>query len=141
MDDVFAENTDCFDEAKFLALALAEFPSLADEFAENEGLFHVQMGVFSGVAQTAIERGDFATLKRCYKLADETMKNTSPGVENAIFVSFLENLNFEVSPYGAEAKRLLSPKLSQMLVELENHLQMLRESQQAREAKVQDANN
>ena len=133
MNGVFAENPDLIDEAKFLALALAEFPNLADEFAENEGLFHVQMGVFSRIARTAIERGDFATLKHCYNLADETMKNALPSVENAIFVSFLENLNFESSPHGAEAERLLSPKLTEMLAELNEHWRQIGEWQVAQQ--------
>ncbi len=50
-------------------------------------------------------------------------------VENAIYVSFLENLDFESSPFGAEARRLLSPTLSKMLVELEEHWQQIGEWQ------------
>jgi hypothetical protein len=73
-----------------------------------------------------IERGDFATLKRCYKLADETMKN-------AIFVSFLENLNFESSPHGAKAEKLLSPKLTEMLAELNEHWRQIGEWQVAQQ--------
>ncbi len=138
---VLVESPDRTDEAKFLALALAEFPDLRDDFAEYEGLLHPQMAAFSRVAENAIERGDFAALKRCYKIVDDTMKSASPSVENAVYVSFLEHLEFDSSPFGAEAKRLLPPKLSEMLVELEEHFQMLLESQQAREAKEQDADN
>lgn len=133
MNNAHAENPDYIDEAKFLALALAEFPSLADEFAENKGLFHVQMGTFSRLARVAIERGDFATLKRCHNLADETMRNASPSVENAIFVSFLENLDFESSSHGAEAERLLSPKLTEMLAELNEHWRQIGEWQVAQQ--------
>ena len=133
MNGVLGGNPDCIDEANFLALALAEFPSLTDEFAENEGLFHVQMGIFSRIARAAIERGDFSTLKRCYNLADETMGNASPSVENAIFVSFLENLNFEISPHGAEAEKLLSPKLTEMLAELNEHWRQIGEWQVAQQ--------
>ena len=136
---VLVENPDRVDEAKFLALALAEFPNLADEFAEDEDLFHVQMGTFSRVAKEAIERGDYATLKRCYKIADDAMKNATPSVENAVYVSFLEHLYFEGSPYGVEAKRLLPLKLSQMLVELEEHFQMLWEAQQAQSVEEHNA--
>ncbi len=139
--DVLAENSNLVDEAKFLAMALAEFPSLADEFGEDEGLFHVQMGTFSNVAKEAIERGDYTTLQRCYKIADDAIKNATPNVENAVYVSFLEHLYFEGSPYGAEAKRLLPPKLSQMLVELEKHFQMLWEAQQAQSVEEHNANN
>jgi hypothetical protein len=121
MNDALIGNPDGIDEAKFLAMAVAEFPSLAGAFAENEGLFHVQMGAFSHLAQDAIERGDLATVKRCYDLANEAMKNVRPNVENAVFVSFLENLNFETSPHGSEAERLLSPKLTEMLAELNEH--------------------
>jgi hypothetical protein len=137
---VLAESPDHADKAKFLALALAEFPNLREEFAEYEDLFHPQMAAFSRVAEKAIERGDFITLKRCYKIVDDTMKSASPSVENAVYVSFLEHLEFNSSPFGADAKRLLPPKLSEMLVELEEHFQMLWESQQAREAKEKDAN-
>ncbi len=129
MNDGFVENQNRIDEAKFLSLAVAEFPKLANEFAEEDGLFHVQMAAFSHLAQEAIERGDFATLKRCYKLADETMKNATPNVENAIYVSFLENLDFEDSPHGATAERLLPPKLSEMLAELNEHWRQIGEWQ------------
>jgi len=133
MNSVSVENQNRIDEAEFLALVAAEFPILADEFAEEEGLFHVQMAAFSHLAQDAIERGDFATLKRCYNLADETMKNVSPSVENAIYVSFLENLDFESSPHGAEAERLLPPKLSEMLTELNEHWRQIGEWQVAQQ--------
>jgi hypothetical protein len=138
---VLVENSDCADEAKFLSLALAEFPDLREEFEEYDGLFHLQMAAFSHVAEEAIERGDFATLKRCYKIADEIMKSASPNVENAVYVSFLEHLEFTSQPNEAEARHLLPPKLAEMLVELEEHFQKLWESQQAREAKEQSTNN
>lgn len=124
---VLVENPDRMNEAKFLALALAEFPSLGEEFAEEEGSLHLQMAAFSHLAQAAIERNDLATLKLCYSLLEEAVKSATLDVENAIYVSFLENLDFEGSPYGAEAKRLLPPLLSKMLAELEAHWQQIGE--------------
>lgn len=122
---VLVENPDRVNEAKFLELALAEFPSLGEEFAEVEGLFHFQMAAFSRLAKVAINRNDLVTLKRCYALLEEVAKSATFGVKNAIHVSFLENIDFESSPYGAEAKRLLPPLLSKMLAELEAHWQQI----------------
>ena len=119
------------DTAKFFDLALAEFPELRDDFADDDGLFHLQIATFSRVAQKAIESGDFLTLKRCYAIVDEVMKDASPYVENAVYVSFLEHLEFEILPNGKEARRLLPPKLAEMLVELEAHFQKMWEAQQA----------
>ncbi|MDQ3754302.1 MAG: hypothetical protein M3371_06170 [Acidobacteriota bacterium] len=123
------ENPDRINEAKFLELALAEFPSLAEEFAEEEGLFHLQVAALSRFTQAAIERNDRATLQRCYSLLEEMVKSATFEVQNAIYVSFLENLNFETSSFGAEARRLLPPALSKMLVELEEHWQQIGEWQ------------
>ncbi|MDQ4119997.1 MAG: hypothetical protein M3209_00835 [Acidobacteriota bacterium] len=127
------ENQNQINEAKFLALALEEFPILADVFAEENGLFHLQMAAFSHLAQDAIERGDFATLKRCYNLADETMQSATPSIENVIYVSFLENLDFESSPCGKQAENLLPPKLKEMLAELNEHWQQIGEWQVAQQ--------
>ena len=82
------------------------------------------------MAKSAIERGDLTTLMRCYEIVDEVMKSATPYVENAVYVSFLEHLEFEFLPNGEEARRLLPPKLAKMLVELEEHFQKLWEAQQ-----------
>lgn len=141
---VLVENPDRVNEAKFLDLALTEFPSLGEEFAEADGLFHLQMAAFSYLAQAAIERNDLATLKRCYSLLEEVMKSATFEVENAVYVSFLENLDFENSTCGAEARNLLPLILSKTLVGLEAHWQQIGEwhmqaqdiQQRAREEKV-----
>lgn len=141
---VLVENPIRINETEFLELVLVEFPSLSEDFAEDEGLFHLQMAAFSGLAQTAIEHNDSATLKRCYSFLEEVVKSATFELENAIYVSFLENLNFESSAYGVEARRMLPPLLSRMLVELEAHWQQIGEwhsqaqdnQQQARKEKA-----
>lgn len=79
------------------------------------------MAAFSRFAQAAIDRNDLDVLVRCYGFLAEVMKSATSDVENAIYVSFLENLDFESSPYGAEAKRLLPPMLQKALAELNEH--------------------
>ncbi|MBA2731463.1 MAG: hypothetical protein H0U54_01085 [Acidobacteria bacterium] len=118
---VLVENPDRLDKDKFVKLALAEFPQLREEFAEDDGLLHLQMAAFSRFAQAAIDRNDLDVLVGCYAFLAEVMKSAASDVENAIYVSFLENLDFESSVYGAEAKRLLPPALQKALAELNEH--------------------
>jgi hypothetical protein len=118
---VLVENPNRLAQAKFVQLVLAEFPQLHEEFAEAEGLLHLEMSALSRFAQKAIEHNDFDTLKRCYGLLAELMKTAPSEVENAIHVSFLEHLNFESSPYGEGARRLLPPVLKKALDEVNEH--------------------
>jgi hypothetical protein len=118
---VWVENPERLDKDKFVHLAVTEFPQLRDEFAEEDGLLHLQMAAFSRFAQTAIDGNDLNVLVRCYAFLAEAMKSVTSDVENAIYVSFIENLDFDSSPYGAEAKRLLPPVLLKALAELEEH--------------------
>jgi hypothetical protein len=118
---VWVENPDRLNKEKFVQLALAEFPQLRKEFAEADGLLHLQMAALSRFAQATIDRNDLDVLVRCYRFLAEVMKSATSDVENAIYVSFLENLDFESSPYGAEAGRLLPPVLQKALAELNEH--------------------
>jgi hypothetical protein len=110
-------------------LALAEFPQLTEEFAENDGLLHLQMAALSRFAQTSIECNDLETLQHCYSFIAEVMKTAAFDGKNAVYVSFLENLEFASSPYDESARRLLPPSLEKMLSELEDHFQKLYEWQ------------
>ena len=123
---VWVENPDRLDKDKFVQLALTEFPHLSEEFAEHEGLLHLRMAAISHYAQDAIDNNEIGVLQKCYRFLDEVMKSATPEVENAIYVSFLENLNFESSPYGAEARRLLPPALLKALAELNEHWEEIR---------------
>ena len=115
---VLVENPTRLAQAKFVQLVLAEFPQLHEEFVEAEGLLHLEMATFGRFAQRAIERNDLDTLKGCYRLLAGIMNTAPPEVENAVYVSFLEYLDFDRSPYGAEARRLLPPVLMKALAEV-----------------------
>jgi hypothetical protein len=136
---VLVENPNRSAQAKFVQLVLAEFPQLHEEFAEAEGLLHLEMGTFRRFAQNAIERNDLDTLKRCYGLLAGIMTTAPSEVENAIYVSFLEHLNFESSPYGSEGKHLLPPVLKKALDEVEEHWERIGQSQVEAQDKQQRA--
>ena len=121
---IIVENPDRSDEVKFLTKALIMFPFLADDFVEYEGLLHPQMGAFSLLVQDAIERGDLIFVQRCFSFQEETLKNAKFNLQNAICVSFLENLNFD-NPRGVEARQLLPDLLLEMLIDLEEYLHLM----------------
>ena len=74
----------------------SQFPELAEELHDEivEGLLHLQIGVFSHLAQAAIDENDKEKWARVTETFLELWKDCSPEVENALNVSFLEHLNF-----------------------------------------------
>lgn len=115
-------------EQEFQSRALAEFPILAEEFSEYDGLLHLQMAALSRLVQEAIDGGDYPTVERSYRLLDDLMLNAGI-LENAITVSFLENLDFEAGANGERARNLLPPRLLELLLGLEKHMKDLYDSQ------------
>jgi hypothetical protein len=73
------------------------FPSLAadlhDEIADE--LLHVQIGAFSRFAQSVIDNEDEVTWHQVTDSFMHLWKNCTPDVENALNVSFLEQLSFK----------------------------------------------
>ncbi len=54
----------------FERMALAAFPELREEFEEDAGLPHVQMGTFARRLQQAKGEADWAAYERGVRLAD-----------------------------------------------------------------------
>ena len=84
-----------YDRSAFVQLALAEFPSLREEFAEDDGMLHLQMHALTRLIQRAKGAGEWATYKRGVHLATELWKNPDAELRNALNVSLLEHLDFE----------------------------------------------
>ena len=105
----------------FVRLALAEFPELREEFEEEDGLPHLQMGAFARFTQVAKGRADWETYERCAQLADRLWGCADEELNNALYVSYLEHLDFEGSR-GPKAWSLLSPRLRQGWREIQEHL-------------------
>ena len=80
-----------------IQLIKSRFPNLADDLHDEiaDGLLHIQIGVFSRFAQSVIDSED----ERLWGQVTDTFvclwKNCTLDVENALNVSFLENLNFD----------------------------------------------
>jgi hypothetical protein len=86
-------------------------------------LLHLEMGAFSAATQAAIDDQDVDTVRAHFQFIDEVFCDAAPDVENAVYVSYLENLRFEgrkASP--TKARQLLTPRLQRALTELEDYL-------------------
>ena len=99
-----------YGQADFVRLAVAEFPSLQDEFAEADGLLHLQMHAFTRLMQRAKGSADWATYKRGVRVAAELWGRPNESLLNALNVSFLEHLDFD-GPRGPEAWNRLTSEL------------------------------
>jgi hypothetical protein len=108
----------------FSRMALAEFPELAEEFEEWAELLHLKMGAFARITQGAKGEGDWEKYDRCVRLADELFGRTTPDLENALNVSYLEHLDFD-GPRGPKAWARLTPRLKVGWKEMQQYLEDL----------------
>jgi hypothetical protein len=109
---------------EFIASLLTEFPELSEEVRDNEGLLHVQVGAFARRTEEAIARDDLACVDRCFALAHRAFHDADPPLKNAIYVSYLENLDFD-GAHGPAAQHRMSPLLRQGYAEIMDYLAML----------------
>ena len=71
---------------QFLEQLVAEFPELREQVEEDSGALHLQMASFARMTQTAIDAGDFETLRRQFMLADRFFRDAGPDLQNAFHV-------------------------------------------------------
>jgi hypothetical protein len=109
---------------EFIAALLTEFPELTDEVREDEGLLHVQMGAFARHTEAAIARGDLASVDRCFALAHRAFHDADAPLKNALYVSYLEHLDFG-GPHGEAARSRMSALLRHGYTEIMDYLDML----------------
>jgi len=115
------------DHPRFIALLKARFPEVVAMIDDcSEGLLHLEMGTFARATQHAIDHQDKPTVRAHFQFIDEVFRDAAPDVQNAVYVSYLENLRFDgrkAAPTGA--RELLSPRLQQALTDLEAYLDRL----------------
>ena len=83
---------------EFRILVAHEFPQLRDdlEYWEDD-LPHLQMGEFLQFTQKAIEARLFDVVRRSFEVAAIALKSGDDQLLNAIYVAFLEDLDFRSS--------------------------------------------
>ena len=96
---------------EFRILVAPEFPQLRDELEYwEDDLPHVQMGEFLDFTQKAIEERLFDVVRRSFEIATIALKSGDDRLLNAIYVAFLEHLDFR-SDAGKEAFLLMPAEL------------------------------
>ena len=96
---------------EFRVLVAHEFPQLRDELEYwEDDLPHLQMGEFLDSTQKAIETRSFDVVRKTFEIATTALKSGDDRLLNAIYVAFLEHLDFR-SDAGKEAFPLMPAEL------------------------------
>jgi hypothetical protein len=111
---------------------LAErFPSISADINDVErDLLHLEMAVFARATCKAIESDDLKQVQEHLNFADELLADSGPELENAVYVSYLENVFLGADdPRYQSVREMLSQRLKNALSELEAHWKKIGEKQ------------
>jgi hypothetical protein len=97
---------------EFQSLVLTAFPELREDFAEWDGLYHLQVGEFRRFTQSAIEAQRFDVVSRCFEIATAALMTGDRDLRNAIYVSYLEHIELR-SDAGKQAAQRMPAELRQ----------------------------
>jgi hypothetical protein len=109
------------DQRYYEELLALRFPSIAGTLTEIErGLLHMEMGTFAMATRNAIESERTEEVAAHLAFVDELFGRAAPDLDNAIYVSYLENvfLGRDDARYR-RARSTLSDRLRAGFVELE----------------------
>ncbi len=97
--------------AEFRSLVLDEFPKLEQDFAEwGDDLLHLEMMEFLVFTQNAIKQRSFDIVTKCFTIANAALKDGDNALKNAVYVSFLEDLDLS-GDEGRQAAEIMPPDL------------------------------
>ena len=103
---------DPVDALAFQKLVISRFPVLRHKFEEWCDLTHLQVMEFLLFTQRAIEAGSFDVVSQCFEIATAALTQGDEELRNAMFVSYLESLDFR-SDAGKRAAELMPLELRQ----------------------------
>jgi hypothetical protein len=96
---------------EFRHLVAREFPELREELEYwEDDLWHLQMGEFLTFTQAAIDARSLDVVRKSFDIANTALKSGDAALLNAIYVAFLEQLDFR-SDAGKEAMLLMPAEL------------------------------
>ena len=116
-------STGLVGHAAFDAIVVAQFPEVAEELdSDDRTLLHVEVAAVARATCRAIENSDRETEARHFAILEGILGRAASDVENAIYVSYLENVFLgETRAAYIEARRRLPPRLARGLLALEEH--------------------
>ena len=98
------------DASDFQALVVSRFPTLRDDFEDWPNLVHLQVGEFLAFTQSAIAAGNLDVVAECFEIATAALTQGDKSLQNAIYVSYLEDLDLR-SGAGQRAAQFMPPEL------------------------------
>ena len=126
MTDIVAK-TGLIDHAAFERLLISLLPDVAAEIDdEDRSSVHMEMSALARATCRAIEKGDEHSIRRHFEFIDSVHSNATSDVENAVHVSYLENVFLgEEKAAFLRARSTLPDRLSAALSDLEAHWRLL----------------
>lgn len=105
---------------EFINRLVSVFPDIKDDVLDEDidGLITLQMGCFRKFTQDAIDGNNLIIIKNCFQFIDDHIGAVEFRVENAIYLSFLNKINFDKNP---GTKKLLSKKILTAKDDLDNY--------------------
>jgi hypothetical protein len=111
---------DCSDFHRLLAVRFPEIISEIDEV--EQGLLHLEMAALARATSRSIEIGDLPQVHKHIGFVDELLLNGGSDIQNAVYVSYLENVFIgSDDPRYLRARTMLTNGLERALSELEEH--------------------
>jgi len=109
------------DHPTLIEMLSNEFPEIVQAFDEIEtGLLHLEMASFARTTKKALDEGRFSQVQKYFVFMDRVRKKADPDVENAIDVSFIENLAYdEVNENRLQAIRSMPTTLREILLRMD----------------------
>ena len=124
MTDIVVK-TGLIDHAAFERLLISVLPDEAAEIDDERSL-HMEMSALARATCRAIEKGDEHSIRRHFEFIDSVLSNATSDVENAVHVSYLENVFLgEERAAFLRARSTLPDRLSAALSDLEAHWRLL----------------
>ncbi|MEP1069417.1 MAG: hypothetical protein ABJG99_11765 [Crocinitomicaceae bacterium] len=97
-------------QKEFLKIIIDQFPEIKEEILDDDydGLIHLQISVFARYTNNYIKIKRFDEVKRIFDFFEKVIDKVDPDTENALYVSFLEHIEFENMSEN-EIKSFLKP--------------------------------
>jgi hypothetical protein len=111
------KKSEKIDHAKFIEMLTTQFPEVTASFDESRiGLLHCEMAAFARITEDGMDKGNYWQVEKYLRFVEEVREHSSPELENAIDVSYLEFLAF--SEYSEKRHQAIKERMPNALKEI-----------------------
>ena len=108
-------------QGEFLTGLIEHFPGLEANLLDEDYSFsiHLQVGCWATYVNNCVAAGQLEEVRKAIHYFQQTVERVDPATENALYVSFLEHLEFAGGTLNAKkARSMLSPAYQHIWQEL-----------------------